>query len=123
MFRIIPRRALIEPKATVEHVEAGEICSTATMHIDGLVCSVCASNVRRGFEQLDGVRSADVDLESGEARIEYDPSRVAPEDLVAAVERKVLLPKARRLLATIAGRASVRRRRQAEACPSGSSVA
>jgi len=104
MFRILPRRALIEPKATVEHVEAGESCSTATVHIDGLVCSVCASNVRRGFEQLDGVRSADVDLESGEARIEFDPSRVAAEDLVAAVERKVLFPKARRLLASFTHR-------------------
>ena len=104
MFRILPRRALIEPTATVQRIEAGESCSTATVHIDGLVCSVCASNVRSGFEQLDGVRSATVDLDSGEARIEYDPDRVRPEDLVAAVERIVLFPKARRLLASFTHR-------------------
>ncbi len=105
MARIIPRRALIEPKATVQHIAAGEDCSTATLHIDGLVCSVCASNVRGRLEQVAGVREAQVDLATGEARVVYDATVTAPEALVAAVDRAVLFPKVRRLIHKLAHRA------------------
>ena len=104
MLRILPRRALVEPKATVQRIDAGEDCSTATLHIDGLVCSACAANVRCQIEQVVGVRDAHVDLDTGEAHVVYDALRTAPEALVAAVERAVLFPKARRLLAGISHR-------------------
>lgn len=104
MFRILPHRALVEPIATVQHIDANDDCSTATLYIDGLVCSACAANVRGQIEQVDGVREAHVDLDTGEAHVVYDALRTAPEALVAAVERAVLFPKARRLLAGISHR-------------------
>ena len=113
MFRLIPHRALIEPRAEVIAVEGedGETC--ATLRIDGLVCSACAANVRGRLERLDGVSSARVDLDRGEALVAYDQARATPGDLVAAVEGAVVLRPARRLIAALAGH----RRRQAEACP------
>jgi copper chaperone len=120
MFRLIPHRALIEPKARVARVDETAEGAEATLRIDGLLCSACAANVRRRLERVDGVRSAEVDLERGEAEVSYDPARTSPEALVAAVEGAVILRPVRRLLAALAhfpmGRASARR--QAEACPS-----
>ena len=120
MFRLIPHRALIEPKASVARIEDTAEGATVTLRIEGLLCSACAANVRSRLERADGVRSAAVDLERGEARVNYDPARTSPEALVAAVEGAVIFRPARRLLAALvhfpAGRASARQR-QAEAYP------
>jgi copper chaperone CopZ len=116
MFPLIPHRALIEPRATVSSVETSDGSSTATLHIDGLVCSACAANVERRLRQVEGVESATVNLDQGEARVVYRAGEAAPEALVRAVEAAVWFPRARRVLSRISGRASARRR-QAEACP------
>jgi copper chaperone CopZ len=97
MFRILPRRLLIEPQAAVTRWDA----TAATLRIDGLVCTACATRVRQRLERIEGVRSARVDLDRGEAFVTHD--HAAPEALVAAVEGAVLFPKARRLLAAITG--------------------
>jgi copper chaperone CopZ len=104
MFRILPRRLLIEPQAAVTRLDA----TAATLRIDGLVCTACAARVRRRLERIDGVRSGRVDLDRGEAFVTYDPAFVSHDELIAAVEGAVLFPNARRLLATIA--ASIGRR-------------
>lgn len=39
------------------------------------------------MERLPGVRRADVSLERAEARVRFEPDRIAPEALVAAVNR------------------------------------
>lgn len=103
MFRIIPHRAFIEPKASVTSVEAHGETSVATLRIEGLLCSACAANVRDRLERVAGVRDAEVDLERGEARVVYDETRTTADALVAAVEAAVLFPAARRLLAALAG--------------------
>ena len=103
MFRIIPHRAFIEPKASVANVEKTGEGSVATLRIEGLLCSACAANVRGRLERVEGVQSAQVDLEHGKAQVRYDPARATPEALTAAVERAVVLRPARRLLATLAG--------------------
>jgi copper chaperone CopZ len=36
---------------------------------------------------VDGIRKADVRWEQGQAVIEYDPTRVTPEQFVAAVQK------------------------------------
>ena len=98
MFRILPHRAFIEPKASVSSVEASDGESTATLCIDGLLCSACASNVQSHLERVPGVRDARVDLGRGEAVVRYDASRAAPEALVRAVEGAVVLRPLRKLL-------------------------
>jgi len=97
MFRILPRRLLIEPQAAVTRWDATE----ATLRIEGLVCTACAARVRRRLERIAGVRSARVDLDRGEAFVTYDPACISPKGVVAAVEGTVLFPTARRLLAAI----------------------
>jgi len=109
MFRIIPHRALTEPKAAVTNVAAEGGEARATLRIDGLLCSACAANVRGRLERLDGVTGARVDLEHGEAEVTYDPSRATPDGLVTAVEGAVVLRPLRRLLAKLAGHTATRR--------------
>ena len=54
--------------------------------IEGMHCGACASRVRTALEEVAGVRSAEVSLEDGEARVEAEEG--TPSDaLVAAVER------------------------------------
>ena len=108
MFRIIPHRAFIEPKASVITVETKGDVAEARLRIEGLLCSACAVNVRRRLEAVDGVRSAHVDLERGEALVSYDAACAAPQALTAAVERAVVLRPARRLLAALGGRTLAR---------------
>lgn len=103
MFRIIPHRALIEPKATVSSTSGAGAESTATLRIEGLLCSACAANVRRRLEHVTGVTSAEVDLERGEACVAYDAARATPERLAGAVESAVILRPVRRLLARLSG--------------------
>jgi copper chaperone CopZ len=116
MFRLIPHRALSEPKAAVASVREEDGRSTATLHIEGFVCSACAANVERHLRAVEGVESARVDLDSGEACVVYNTAEASPDALVQAVEGAVWFPRARRVISKIAGRASARRR-QAEACP------
>ena len=101
MFRIIPHRALIEPKASVADVTASGGRAVATLRIEGLLCSACATSVRRHLEAVDGVSDAKVDLERGEAQVDYDTARTDPASLIAAVDQAVVLRPARRLLAAL----------------------
>ena len=59
---------------------------TTTLKIGGMTCGGCVASVQRVLKALDGVARADVSLEKNEATVEYEPARVKPADLEAAVE-------------------------------------
>jgi copper chaperone CopZ len=102
MFRILPRRILQEPRAQLTDVVDEGSSSKATLHIQGLVCSACASNVQRSIERVSGVQAATVDLDTGEASVRFESSVAAPEALVGAVQRAVVFPKARSFIHRLA---------------------
>jgi len=53
--------------------------------IEGMTCSSCAGRVEKSLNGLDGVE-ATVNFATERATVSFDPARVAPEDLVGAVE-------------------------------------
>jgi copper chaperone CopZ len=53
-----------------------------TITVDGMTCANCVRHVREALLEMPGVRAADVDLESGAARLTVD--REVPRDAVAA---------------------------------------
>ena len=59
-----------------EHVE---------LPITGMTCATCANRVERKLNKLDGV-TASVNYATERATVDYDPSSVAPEQLLLAVE-------------------------------------
>ena len=59
---------------------------TKTLKISGMTCTGCVASVQRVLTALDGVQRADVSLEKNEATVSYEPGRVSPADLEAAIE-------------------------------------
>ena len=59
---------------------------TTTLKIRGMTCGGCVASVQRVLEALDGVERVDVSLADAQAKIEYEPARVKPAELNAAIE-------------------------------------
>jgi len=66
-----------EPEAAVRLV----------LPVEGMTCASCSARVGRALTKLDGVEGANVNFATHRAAVTYDPSRVDPEALRAAVER------------------------------------
>jgi len=58
---------------------------TTQLKVDGMTCGGCASSVRRVLMAVPGVKHADVSLDEGTAKVEYDPALARREQLTAAV--------------------------------------
>ena len=50
--------------------------------IEGMTCASCATRIEKRLNKLDGVE-ATVNYATENAAVHFDPSRVAPEDLIA----------------------------------------
>lgn len=62
--------------------------AAATFEIDGMMCAMgCAKVIEKNLNQMDGVRSVEVDFESKVAKIEYDIDMVNSEIVVASVSK------------------------------------
>ncbi|MFN2431992.1 MAG: heavy-metal-associated domain-containing protein [Gemmatimonadota bacterium] len=59
--------------------------ATTTLQVRGMTCGHCTDAVSRVLKGVPGVRSAEVDLEGGRARVDYDEGLTRPEALSAAV--------------------------------------
>jgi copper chaperone len=59
--------------------------ATATLKVSGMSCQHCVRAVRTALESVDGVSRADVDLEAGRARVEYEEGRTSVQQLESAV--------------------------------------
>ena len=104
MFRVLPHRAFIEPAVSIQRIDKTDVGSKAVLRVDGLLCSLCAANVNGRLEAIEGVHSANVDLEEGSAAIMYDGERVDTKELISAVEAAIVLKPIRRLLARLGSR-------------------
>ena len=53
--------------------------------VDGMTCASCVLRVEKALKKVEGVTDAAVNLASEKARVDFDPSRVTPEQLRKAV--------------------------------------
>ncbi|GBR31269.1 cation/copper resistance transporter ATPase CopZ [Acetobacter orleanensis NRIC 0473] len=53
--------------------------------VEGMTCDGCVSAIKRALAAVDGVESTDVNLATGEVKIEYDPSRAGMSSLQNAI--------------------------------------
>ena len=58
---------------------------TITLNIEGIHCGGCVKSVTQVLTELDGVQSADVQLE-GKANITFDENRVNVAQLIEVIE-------------------------------------
>ena len=52
-----------------------------TIPVIGMACSVCAANVERKLNSLEGIKSATVSLAGRTALVDYDPEKITLEDM------------------------------------------
>jgi len=57
-----------------------------TLQVEGMSCEHCEAAVKGALEELNGVSSVDVSLDSGEVEVTYDDAKVSVEDMEKAVE-------------------------------------
>ncbi len=77
-----------------------------TLHVQGLVCTLCARRVAASLNQLDGVEAASCDLDSGSAAVRLS-SDLDAATLRAAVVRAAVAMPLRRMVARLAGGAGI----------------
>lgn len=53
--------------------------------VKNMMCSMCVAHVRKAIESLPGVKDVNVNLASNSALIEYDESKISPEQIKEAV--------------------------------------
>jgi copper chaperone len=55
------------------------------LKVEGMTCGHCQMTVKKALENVKGVKSAEVDLESKSALVNYKSDKVTVENLVLAV--------------------------------------
>jgi copper chaperone CopZ len=60
---------------------------TIVLKIEGMHCEGCADTIKALVEKAQGVRMATVSVESGEARVLFDPAAIGEDEIVAVVQR------------------------------------
>ena len=58
----------------------------AEFHVEGMTCEGCESGVKAALEKLEGVQEAEVWHKKGRTSVTYDPAKVSPRELEAAIE-------------------------------------
>ena len=82
------------------------------LDVTGMTCASCATRIEKKLNRLDGVE-ATVNFALERARVDFDPDKVAPEDLLAAVEAgAVRIDAAAAGLGAGAGNTPVRQQKQ-----------
>jgi copper ion binding protein len=54
---------------------------TKTYSVEGMTCQGCVSSIESKLGKIDGVEKYEVDLEKGEAVVEFDPEKVKNDDI------------------------------------------
>ena len=60
---------------------------TVTLNVTGMTCGHCQMSVAKALKEVSGVKSAEVNLETNTAVIEYKSGKVTPEEMIKAIEK------------------------------------
>lgn len=58
-----------------------------TLKVEGMHCEGCTQRVTNVLERLNGVQTADVELENETARVEHTPTAPSVDEMKEAVEK------------------------------------
>ncbi|SDM82021.1 copper chaperone CopZ [Sediminibacillus halophilus] len=59
-----------------------------TLNVQGMSCGHCKTAVEGALKNLDGVSTAEVNLEAGKVDVTYDDAKVSFDDMKEAVEEQ-----------------------------------
>ncbi|HZI22764.1 MAG TPA: cation transporter [Gemmatimonadales bacterium] len=60
--------------------------ATLKLRVSGMTCGHCQAKVEQALKRASGVYSAVVDLQAGEAEIDFNDDAATTEQLIAAVQ-------------------------------------
>ena len=60
--------------------------TTETIKVEGMSCDHCKHAVESALTNLDGVSTADVNLEAGNVKVDYDDNKVSMTNMKEAIE-------------------------------------
>ena len=60
---------------------------TATLDVPSMFCSLCQISVRKALERVPGVIEAKADNNLKRAEVKYDPEKISPDGLAAALTK------------------------------------
>lgn len=72
------------PSRTAQSGAAKLQVTQCALKVKGMTCGGCAGMVEKGLLKLEGVTTAKVDYQTGEAQVEFDAKKTTPEKIVAA---------------------------------------
>jgi copper chaperone len=56
-----------------------------TLNISGMSCNHCKMKVEKALKTLDGVENVEVNLEAGQAVVDFDSGKISAEELKTVV--------------------------------------
>ncbi|MDQ3137285.1 MAG: heavy-metal-associated domain-containing protein [Gemmatimonadota bacterium] len=68
------------------HAPVANTLSQVTLRVEGMTCGGCTLATRKVLLRLPGVERADVSYERRQAVVTYDPAKVTPAQMIAAVK-------------------------------------
>jgi len=94
----------INAQSSQEKVKINKLVKS-TFTVKGMTCQSCVNTVKNVIEKIDGVNKSDVNLETGEATVVYDPSKTNPNSIEGkfnklpykVVEKKIAVDKDRKV--------------------------
>jgi copper chaperone CopZ len=66
---------------TLSVITAAAFTKTVTIKVDGMKCAKCSASVSKALKATEGVESAEVSSEKGEAVIKYDDQKLTEAKL------------------------------------------
>ena len=61
--------------------------ATLKLRVSGMTCGHCQAKVEQALKRAASVYSAVVDLQAGEAEVDFDDDAATTDQLIAAIER------------------------------------
>lgn len=79
------RPAVRDEDRSIESAAASAGFSRAEFKVEGMTCGGCAIGTRAALKKLEGVEDAGASYEDSRAWALYDPAKITPEEMMAAI--------------------------------------
>lgn len=81
--------AVLAAVGGVARAAAGDEAATSasTFKVEGMTCGGCEAGVKAKVKKLAGVESVEASYKEGTARVVYDPAKITPQQIIAAIEQ------------------------------------
>jgi copper chaperone CopZ len=87
-YRVDFPRILIYDQTTPQdtpEIQPAVVTATVALDVTGMHCDACADQITAQLKTIDGVQDLQVSFADKHADVTYDPDRVTPEAIIAAI--------------------------------------